>query len=270
MVTAINEIPKQTPTEDENEKLQRQRVEAVEAALKSPVSAGLSEQAEKVRRNLLVFSLVSVAGVLWDVGLKTDASIFGFTFDGLTPDKILAGLALITGFSFVHFIWLSWDSFLEWRLRITGTRLAFVTVGRTSSEDADYPDDPRQSTLHYWWAERARITGDMSGKLSAMKPQLAEMVDRINAIQTDQIPYLAGIQGGISGLTHIVGRLQNDLAALSATFASQRPSVSLKRFDNWFSLFLRSQNLRWLLLDVGMPVLLASYALVLLLTKMWL
>lgn len=269
MVTTINEIPKQMPTEDDNERLQRKRVEAVEAALKSPVAAGLSEQAEKVRRNLLVFSLVSVAGVLWDVGLKTDASIFGFTFDGLTPDKVLAGLALVTGFSLIHFIWLSWDSFLEWRLRITGTRLAFVTIGRSSSEDADYPDDPRQSTLHYWWAERARITGDMSGKLSALQPQLADIVDRINAIQTDHIPYLVGIQGSISGLTHIVGTLQNDLAALSTTFSSQRTPVSLKRFDDWFSLFLRSQNLRWLLLDVGMPLLLASYAMVLLFAKMF-
>lgn len=254
---------------DEEEKLKERRRLAVEKVLKTPVFVALTDQAEKVRRNLLVLSLISIFSVLWDIQLDSTASIFGFTFEGLTPEKVLLGLTLITGFSLANFLWLSADSFVEWRLRITGTRLTLVTTGRFSSADGDYPDDPRQSTLYYWWSQEAEKVGDLSSLVKGLVPELEQIKTTLAAIQTDQLPYLNGIQGAVSGLTNSVGVLTNKMDDLVKTAESHRPDVSLARFDSWFSLFNRSQNLRWLLLEVGAPTVLAAYALILLGTAIY-
>ncbi len=238
--------------------------EAVEKILKEPVFAGLSDQAEKVRRNLLVFSLISVAAVLWEVRLSPSASIFGFTFEGLTPPRILQGLALVTGFSLVHFIWMGWDSFMEWRLRITGTKLSLVTVGRSGSDIGDYPNDPRQSTLYAWWSTRSEQSPNSGQIQQYLEPQLQELREKLDAIQTDQMAYLSSIQQSHGALSTAMQRIVNELTSLQATFDSQRIPVSLQRFDRWYLLFQRSQNLRWLVLDIGLPILFSGYSLVLL------
>lgn len=68
---------------------------------------------------------------------------------------------LVVAYLVVHFGWNSITHFQQWRLRVTGTRLAFKT-GRSpglyleDDERGDYPDDPRQSTLYTWWLVQAK------------------------------------------------------------------------------------------------------------------
>jgi len=62
-----------------------------------------------------------------------------------------------------------------------------------------------------------------------------------------------------------VVKLQKSIDEVQKTISASRVPVSLKRFDGWVELFLRSQNLRWLLIDILVPALLAGSAIWLLL-----
>jgi hypothetical protein len=43
--------------------------------------------------------------------------------------------------------------------------------------------------------------------------------------------------------------LKCSVDAVQETLTDMRIPVSLKRFDSWFGLFLRNQNMRWLVFD---------------------
>jgi len=69
-------------------------------------------------------------------------------------------------------LWGAIDSFCEWRLRITGTRAAFITTGILSSESGDYPNDPRHSTLYFWWVKNAKIIDNLTEKVDSIESQI--------------------------------------------------------------------------------------------------
>jgi hypothetical protein len=71
---------------------------------------------------------------------------------------------------------------------------------------------------------------------------------------------LAEIQKNVADLRHMIEAAQK-------TILAQRIPVSLARFDRCFRLFLRSQNLRWLAIDLVVPFSLAGYAIYLLCFK---
>jgi hypothetical protein len=58
--------------------------------------------------------------------------------------------------------------------------------------------------------------------------------------------------------------LHRSIAETQKALSAIRVPASLERFDKWFELFLRSQNLRWLVVDFLVPVFVAGYAIVLL------
>jgi len=57
-----------------------------------------------------------------------------------------------------------------------------------------------------------------------------------------------------------INQLYNSIQTAHKTISDQRIPVSLKRFDNWFQLFLRSQNLRWLIIEFLFPIVLGLSA----------
>ncbi len=235
------------------------KLEAVEQVLGKPVAAEFSDDALKVRRNLLVASFVSIVSVVGGVHVDPGSTVFGLKFSGLTPGLINCGLLIITSYLVLHFGWYFFDSLLEWRLRVTGTRLAFITAGTYASDDADYPANVRQSTLYNWWkgksAEVALLT-----KLGADVGPKIEGLGKL--IATGHAPS----QESIEQLRSEFKVLMDYMDRTRSVLAEPRVAVSLRRFDRWFALFLRSQNLRWLLIDAGMP-LIAGLCTVLLLVE---
>lgn len=76
----------------------------------------------------------------------------------------------------------------------------------------------------------------------------------------------------ISNACNTIGETRNGIADLKRsidtvqkTLSDSRIPVSLKRFDGWFGFFLKSQNLRWLLIDALAPLLAGAIAIYLLL-----
>lgn len=135
--------------------LKKSNSEKVEKALGEPIAAGFDDYTKKLRNNLFLISVVGIALTLGNLELAAGSSFLGLRFHGLTNSTVVTTLFIINFYMLIHFLWCGYDSILAWWVRITGTRLAFVTTGKLAAEDADYPSDPNQSSLYYWWKDEA-------------------------------------------------------------------------------------------------------------------
>jgi hypothetical protein len=61
-----------------------------------------------------------------------------------------------------------------------------------------------------------------------------------------------------------VDKLKNQIETTEKVLTAHRIPCSLGRFDGWFKLFLKSQNIRWLLIDILLPIAIGTTAILLL------
>jgi len=240
-------------------------LEAVRKALGEPFASEFSDKVWKIRTNLFVVSFVSLFVVLARLRIEPESTVFGLQFAGLTDEVVRNGLFWVTLYLALHFLWSSFDSLVEWRLRVTGTKLAFVTTGRLASEHADYPNDPRQSTLYHWWSEEARKIGNLAAKAAAIDREMNEWETRLRAQVCNVHANCLNISNAaqsVSGVRERIVELTGAIEHTSKTVAALRIPVSLERFDRWFKLLLKSQNLRWFLIEFLLLLALSTAALV--------
>lgn len=154
-------------------------VDAVNKILGEPIDSGFSETAMRVRRNLLVFSFISIFLVIGKVQIDPQSTIFGLKFIGLSDSMLKNGLLLATLYLYVHFLWYTIDSFIGWRVRVTGTKLAFLTGAKYTSEHGDYPNDPQQSTLYSWWTDHAKRIGNIGEKIGSIDKSFMDWENKV-------------------------------------------------------------------------------------------
>lgn len=216
-------------------------VSGVEKILGEPVFLGHDTNAKVVRAQLLLVSALTIAYMSMGLNISNDSSFLGIRFTNLNEGHIQAILLILLIYLAIHFAWLSFDAFVEWKLRLTGTKSAF-SIGDEmsfSNDIEDYPKDPRQSTLYNFYLTRMRQNLiDVQNTLSKY-PGNADHAD-IRAVRK----YVDSVEQQLN---------------------SPRVAVSLKRFDNWFKYFAISQNLRWFALEFSLPLLLSILAISLIL-----
>lgn len=240
-------------------------IEAVEKVLGKPVGGDLPEQALKVRRNLITLGVVSVFIALGEVKFDPTSSVLGFKFIGISESLVQNALLLANVYLLLHFAWYAFESVLEWRLRITGTKLAFRTGVRLGSEYADYPDDPRQSTLYTWWSEHAKRIGNMQSTADDLLAKIKEWEERVVSFrQRGDSLNLANAMNSLTQTRSEITRLKSQIETTEKTLTSLRIPCSLGRFDRWYEWFLRSQNLRWMFIDILSPIGIGGFAVYLL------
>ena len=107
------------------------------------------------------------------------------------------------------------------------------------------------------------------GKLSDIEEKLNDWDTRLEREFTEKPDAMNIVNATklINSAREEVAKLKGSVTEVGDTISALRIPVSLRRFDRWYHLFLRSQNLRWLVVELGAPILLGSYALVLLWTK---
>lgn len=188
--------------------------------------------------------------------------LYGLKFTGLDDGLFLTVLFGTTVYLAVHFVWSSIDAFSEWLLRITGSRVAFVTGAFFGNKHVDYPSDPRQSTLLNWWRGQALSIGIVEQKINEVIALVDTTAKSVAALGEghDTAKLKRQVENNRNELIDIKGKIE----AIKNTLASERIPASLATFESWFSLFLRSQNLRWLLIDFLLPMVLAGFAILLL------
>jgi hypothetical protein len=237
--------------------------EAVEKALGEPVGLEFSEPATKVRRNLMAASLVAIILQYAGATIASDTTILGVHFLGLNDDVVKTGLALTVVYFTFHFLWYALESFMEWRLRITGTRVAFITGATWGNELKDNPDNPRQSTLYNWWLFQSKRVQDIPAELKRVEQLFVPAIDHVRQhVDNPQPNNLANVMGQLSDALHQLHKIEVKTEKLIAVMSSERIPGSLQRFDRWFGLFLRVGNLRWLLIEALLPLSLSVIALI--------
>lgn len=243
-----------------------ERIRSVEKVLKEPVAAEFSAQAWKIRTNLIVASTIGLVMGLANLHIHPDSSILGLRFTGLSDNLIRFTLAGIIAYLLFHFLWVAWDGFLEWRLRVTGTRKGFVTGSMWEPEHTDTPVDPRQSTLYNWWQQQHIAIGELgklATELEATSKRWEVNLQKLKEAHANSPDWenMNNVVRGLAESREQAAQFARNVAANTKAMTDERIPTSLKRFDGWFQLFLRSQNLRWLVVELVAPVAFAGYAL---------
>ena len=231
-------------------------IDAVQNILGNPVDASFCDNALKIRRNLLVCSVAVFLATLGKVTVDQELSVFGLKFIGLTTELIRLGLVATTAYLLLHFTWFVFEALTEWRLRVTGTRLAFLTGAKWGGAEGDSPDDPRQSTLYSWWVTQAHEIGNLASVIKTLDELRKNADTTINSLNSAEgcRTELNALQQLLKKLDKSVFELSQKVDAARVAVQSNRIPVSLGRFDQWFSMFLRSQNLCWLLIEAILPL----------------
>lgn len=241
----------------------KSEIESVSKALGEPVATDFSDYVRKIRNGLLAISIISIIILLGDLKISSESSFLGLKFEGLDDDLILWVIFCFNSYLFAHFLWCGFDSFQEWRLRVTGTRVMYQTGTRFATPDCDYPNDPRQSTLYNWWKEEARKISSFQAPLEHIDDELKAWKEKVEIALKKKDPNVVSACMSINGVSENINKLMKSVENASKTIESNRIPASLKRFDSCFQLFLRSQNLRWLLIEFLFPLLLGFFALIL-------
>lgn len=230
--------------------------------------AELSDDALKVRRNLLITSFLATGATLADVRIAQDSPIFGFHLINLTDALIRGGLAIAVAYLVVHFAWCTLDAVGGWRIRVTGTRQGFITAGTFGNEHHDYTGDFRQSSLYNWWRQKRGFLSGLAERMPRIEAKLEEAVELIRRSEASEpiIHYGGEVTASLEHVRKEMEHLKNAIRAGVEADQSPRVVASLRRFDRWYGLWLRSQNLRWLVLDTGLPILAGTMSFILLMT----
>lgn len=255
-------------------------IEAVRKILGEPVICEFDGTTQKIRNTLFLFSIISIVYVI--AGLKInskDSSILGLKFNGLNDELFHYILFFSVLYLSMHFIWCAIDTFMTWRLRITGTKVAFVTGFVAGSPATDHPNDPRQTTLYNWWKNQLLPEVRDYNLLSNMKKyndsldhgikNIDSILDALEAIKEtlQDKSQISGYDHAINHLSSIRYNLDNliEQSEHASFIYSSRVLVSLERFDGWYKYSLKSQNIRWFFVEFLTPIGLSFCAIYLLL-----
>lgn len=242
-------------------------IKKAQKALGEPLMPEFTDYMRRARTLLIVVSLISIGVVIGGLVIDPSSSVLGVKFQGLSDDLVRMGLLLANAYLLIHFVWGAFDSWLEWGARLTGTRVAFVTTGKFASEHCDYPSDPRQSTLYNWWKDNASKISSLTEPLETIEQKLAEWEKRVEEAILENDPNLRSVIESFRHIQTNINDVKVKIENVEKTLTSTRIPASLEHFDNRFKLMLRSQNIRWLLLELTFPFLLGGWAVWLLINE---
>jgi hypothetical protein len=236
----------------------------VRTALGEPFSADFNDYTRKLRMNLIVASFIALIIVYAHVSILPSSTFFGLTFRGLTDRIVLIALLLVNVYTSLHFLWCSYDHVLEFILRQSGSRVAFQTGSSFGHPHVDYPKNPRQSTLYNWWIKIGRDLPDLKNGMEKVLADFDVLQKQFNETKPETTAGAADVAGQINGLRLNLGELTRGIEKTIEVMDSPRITVSLSRFDGAFRRMLQSQNLRWLIFELGIPAVMGILAITML------
>lgn len=268
-VSVISDSIKRTryKTEDFDD----ERLKAIEKYMKEPKGIAITDYEERIRRNLLVTAFFTIAFVCLDLQISQEGSnsILGIKISNLTTDKIYILLLFIISYELLHYLWNLKVSFMHWRIRLTGIAHSELRgsrgagLGSIKSSPLDYSGKDENSSLYVWMFENLQTSQDLGATLKATTETLEKTLEEIES--SDKIT---------SNNTHFQ-KLKDNTQTLSSSTSklielieNVRIDGSLLRFDQWFRLLIVSQNIRWLFLDVILPISVGLLAIISLITTL--
>jgi hypothetical protein len=243
-----------------------EQIQAFEKQMVSPVFREEDPDMAKTRVRLVLVASIAIAVSGLGVRLTAESTLFGLRFDHLDNRFVIGGLLVSLIYLNAHYAWLIVDSVTEWRLRLTGifyaTSVSTMGVGEMR-EHLSTPPYAKQLTLHAWWMLKAT---------NILDPQktAADIEDRLRRIDSAYLTHtttgseIGALSGELKELRSMLDRFGQEFALQLGVIQSAELTAALRRFDRYFYYFLWSQNLRWLLFDMVLPLLIGIGACVML------
>lgn len=207
----------------------------IKRLMSHPVFLTHDTNAKIIRAQLFFFSVSTLFLVNSQVTVGDHSSILGISLQGLTQSHLLSILAILLVYQTIHFVWASWESIGEWRVRQTALGTGGWDGGGRKISAEDERDKVRQTTLYVFMVD-------------VLESELKTVGSRIEKITEDSQ------QKNREELDKALNRIVE-------TLTIDRIGDSLWRFDNWFKMFCKMQNYRWVILEFLLPLLLSFAAL---------
>ncbi|ELU4011386.1 hypothetical protein QPB16_004319 [Vibrio vulnificus] len=246
-----------------SKKLDSSKIEAIEKLMGDPTPLEVTDYEEKIRRNLLFASMVVFGLTYLKLIPSSDSKFFGLSFDNLTPESIYIVLLVIVSYELTHYIWLVVNKISYWKVRLTGTNPG-VTRGNTGMrfgdefDSYDHAGNQENSNFYVWMLEQNRTLNPILNNYSETWAKLESMAFDNESLDSSRSQEVLTKLNEISALQT---RLEKHLTNI-------RIDASMQRFDSNYSMMVRSQSLRWVMLDLILPVLSGVGAIVLLLSSL--
>lgn len=239
--------------------------ERIESVMREPNPIVATEQEEKVRRNLLIGNVVTFCFVYLKLMPSNEFSILGLKFDHLTPSNIYVILLIYVCYELIYYLWLTTNKFMYWRVRLTGINVQTVRGSQAgvsfSNENSplDHTGSNENSNFYVWLLEsKTPFFSRINAWESSWKSIEKFSFDNTELGPDERTKILDSLK-----------TIEQHTKHLTDTVNNIRISASMRRFDSWFKMLIRSQSWRWIIMDCLFPLVSGFVAVGLLLAKMF-
>lgn len=223
--------------------------------IREPFPIEMSPVAERVRRNLLIASFITIFALWNDLKININPNNLGVTIDGLDTSLIYTVLLIILIYELLYFMSYVISHYQYWCIRLTGTDLVhedLIGFGG-SNPKKDLVSDRKQSNFYNWWLERSKYTK----KLEPLFQQCEENIKkRQHLLDSD------------AGLKTQVNEIINTINAINATPEDEIEN-RLEKFTKTYKTMTRIQCFRWFFLEAGLPIMIGLCAIIWLMVDMF-
>lgn len=235
-------------------------VEALKKTLGEPFMLEFTDYIRKVRNNLMFLGVLSIFIVYQHINIESGSSLFGLKLQGWNMHLIHIVLFGLITYFLIHFIWLAWDYYTEWKLRLTGTHL--IHQGAFQPEEIDIVNDLRQTTLYHWWLKHTKNINPLKEIISSLEKSVLQIKDDTGeSSRVKEEQYI--------NIVNNLASINQNLNTFTKAIESKRIPASLEKFDNTFYHFQKSQGWRWAIIELFLPILIGVFALSGLSTVLW-
>lgn len=233
-------------------------MEGTSKVYESVVIPDLSDTARKLKNNVVLFSVISIFMFFGDVSISESSSFLGFSFNGLTQDKIYVGMVLAITYSSIHYALLLNDSLSEWALRCS-----VVNCKNKINPSGDLSlsivlQNEKYNNLYFWWQYHKHYYDNLSDNLADISKLIDEFKEKMDC-DTDDCHKDGHIY--FHRFSSDLYELREYLSSVAYVFQGNPIEKALKNFDARFRSFLLFQNIRWLIFEYIVPFSLASLSL---------
>lgn len=239
-----------------------EKIMQIEKIMGDPIALEPTEYEERIRRNLLIVSFLSVMA-WWGGATPTGhIEIWGMSFEHLDIKALSWAALFITSYQLLHYGWVILNKLAYWRVRLTGVRLQVVRGpqgqrsanfgGPAGIDPVDYKGDEKNSNLYCWMIERSPQYHNFIDALTKQSEKLKSLDANIESSKSISE---SAIKDAISSLDKTSKQLLEEINNV-------RINVSLRRFDRWFHMMVLSQSIRWFVLDLLFPLVLGITAMI--------
>ena len=195
----------------------------------------LQDKTIRIRRNLNIVSLMSIAMTLLEIKISS-ISISGVKVENVTDNKLVILLLCVLLYHFVYFLWNTFDEYWRWRLQLIKENTDDESKRSTSSCSFSKSQISMDRNLYY---EESALINFISHAKTEIS-YAAKSNDLTQECLTERL------KNAWNGSVQAV--IENDL-------------LRINKFEQSYKNYHWQEVIRFALLEVGLPLLLAIYGL---------